>query len=59
MTDFNDKSKIQTGLRLPEKQYERIKNHSDRIGVSINQLVLMLVDIGLNSIDVKENELRR
>lgn len=49
-------SKIQTGLRVPENQYERIKEKSDRIGISINQLILILVDIGLNYLDMEQNE---
>lgn len=48
-------SKIQTGLRVPENQYERIKEKSDRIGISINQLILILVDIGLNYLDMEQN----
>lgn len=45
--------KIQTGLRVPENQYERIKEKADRAGVSINQLILVLVDIGLNYLDME------
>ena len=48
--------KIQTGLRIPEKQYIRIKEKADRMGVSINQLILMLVDIGLNFLDKEQSE---
>ncbi len=47
--------KIQTGLRLPENQYERIVKHADRVGVSINQFCLMLIDIGLNCFESPEN----
>ena len=46
---MNDK--VQTGLRIPEKQYDRIKERADRAGVSINQLVLVLIDIGLTCLD--------
>lgn len=45
--------KIQTGLRVPDNQYERIKEKADRMGVSINQLILILVDIGLNYLDME------
>lgn len=48
--------KIQTGLRIPEKQYGRIKKQADRMGISINQLVLVLVDIGLNYLDMEQQE---
>ncbi len=49
-------TKIQTGLRIPEEQYGRIKEKADRMGVSINQLVLMLVDIGLNYLDMEQEK---
>lgn len=48
-------SKIQTSLRVPENQYERIKEKADKTGVSINQLILILVDIGLNHLDVRSD----
>lgn len=50
---MNDKesNKIQTGLRVPENQYDRIKTIADRMGVSINQLILVLADIGLNFLE--------
>ncbi len=51
---MNDK--IQTGLRIPENQYNRIKEQADRMGVSINQLILILVDIGLNFLEKKQQE---
>ena len=48
--------KIQTGLRIPETQYERIVEKADRIGIFINQMVLILVDIGLNYLDMEMTE---
>ena len=48
--------KIQTGLRIPEGQYIKIKERADRMGVSINQLILVLVDIGLNFLDKEQPE---
>jgi predicted HicB family RNase H-like nuclease len=48
--------KIQTGLRVPVNQYERIKEKADKIGISINQLILMLIDIGLNSLDINQEK---
>ena len=50
------KDKIQTGLRIPEDQYERLREDADRIGVSINQMVLILVDIGLTCLDMASTE---
>ena len=52
----NADEKIQTGLRIPEGQYTRIKERADRMGVSINQLILVLVDIGLNFLDQEPQE---
>lgn len=53
------KSNIQTGLRLPEDQYERVKEKADNIGISINQMILVLVDIGLNYLDMESDEFLR
>ena len=38
------KGKVQTGLRIPEAQYDRIAKEAERMGVSINALILMLVE---------------
>lgn len=43
--------KIQTGLRVPESQYNKIKENVQRSGISINQYILMLIDIGLNYLE--------
>jgi len=48
--------KIQTGLRVPEKQYERLTITADKMGVSLNALILMLVEIGLNQIECRQEE---
>lgn len=48
--------KIQTGLRIPERQYIKIKERADRMGVSINQLILVLIDVGLNFLDREQQE---
>lgn len=44
--------KVQTGLRIPEQKYEALAAYADRIGVSINALVLMLIDIGWEAINL-------
>lgn len=44
--------KIQTGLRIPEERYETLLNMSEDMGVSLNSLVLMLVDVGLSAISL-------
>lgn len=40
--------KIQTGLRIPEERYTELQTLADEIGVSINALLLMLIDLGLS-----------
>lgn len=49
-------NKIQTGLRIPEAQYERLTAIAKRMGVSVNALILMLIDIGLNQIEGQQEE---
>lgn len=48
--------KIQTGLRIPEGQYERITATAERMGVSLNALILMLIEIGFNQIECHQEE---
>lgn len=47
--------KVQTGLRIPEKQYERLRERADKMGVSLNSLMLMLIELGLEVIDRKRD----
>lgn len=42
--------KVQTGLRIPSLQYARLAKEANRMGISINALVLMLIDVGLSSL---------
>ena len=42
------KTKIQTGIRIPEELHKELQTKADRMGVSINQLMLVLIDMGLN-----------
>lgn len=53
------KISIQTGLRLPEPQYERVLKESERIGVSINQTLLHLIDLALTCLDKVPEEFHR
>ena len=39
--------RIQTGLRIPEKRYEELNLLAKEIGVSLNSLLLLLIDMGL------------
>lgn len=40
--------KIQTGLRIPIKRYEELNAIAGEMGVSLNALTLMLIDLGLS-----------
>lgn len=40
--------KIQTGLRIPAERYEELNTIAENVGVSLNALILMLVDLGLS-----------
>lgn len=42
--------KVQTGLRIPQSRYEELVQMAERSGVSVNTMVLMLADIGLDVI---------
>ena len=42
--------KIQTGL-LPENVYDNLQARANEAGVSINQLILMLINIGIKFLD--------
>jgi len=48
--------KIQTGLRIPHEQYIKIKNNSERAGISINQYTLMLIDIAFTLLEKNQEE---
>ena len=40
--------KIQTGLRIPQQRYEELTALAGEMGVSLNSLILVLVDLGLS-----------
>lgn len=44
--------KIQTGLRIPQDRYEELCGLSKGMGVSLNALSLMLIDLGLKAINL-------
>lgn len=44
--------KVQTGLRIPGEQYARLFDLAERMGVSLNALALVLIDIGLSAISL-------
>lgn len=39
--------KIQTGLRIPIEQYDKLKTISDKIGISINDIALHGIELWL------------
>ncbi len=45
----NSNDKVQTGLRIPVERYEELLALADTVGVSINSLMLMLIDLGLSA----------
>lgn len=48
--------KIQTGLRIPQNRYEELGALSNEMGVSLNALVLMLIDLGLKAVNLGVKE---
>lgn len=50
-----EQEKIQTGLRIPIVRYTELQGLADEIGVSLNSLILMLVDLGLSVRKVQIN----
>lgn len=40
--------KIQTGLRIPQGRYDELVLLANEMGVSLNALILMLIDLGLS-----------
>lgn len=41
------KEKIQTGLRIPQDRYDELVRLAETVGISLNSLILMLIDMGL------------
>lgn len=39
--------KIQTGLRIPKEQYDKLKAISDRTGISVNSMALHGLELWL------------
>lgn len=40
-------NKVQTGLRIPEERYNELCEVANEMGVSLNSLLLMLIDLGM------------
>ena len=47
---MNDE-KIQTGLRIPLNRYNELKEIADRAGISLNAVILLLVEIGMAAVN--------
>lgn len=45
-------NKIQTGLRIPQGRYDTLKEMADSSGVSLNAMILLLVDIGMSVVNL-------
>ena len=50
-------SKVQTGLRIPLGRYDELCKIAERSGVSVNQAALMLIDIGLQVVNLGTEQL--
>lgn len=55
---MND-DKIQTGLRIPQSRYNELKKMADRSGVSLNAMILLLVDVGMSAVNLGAVEAAR
>lgn len=44
--------KVQTGLRIPEKKYSQLNELAQEIGISLNSLALILINIGLETVNL-------
>ena len=52
-------NKIQTGLRIPEDKDNEIAPIAKQMGVSVNTLILVLVEMGLSVMRLGTEEARR
>ena len=50
--------KVQTGLRIPEKRYEELSEAAQNAGVSLNSLLLSLIDAGIRAVNLGIREER-
>ena len=49
-------NKIQTGLRIPEALYDELKEIANRSGTSVNAVALLLIDMGLQVVNLGVQE---
>lgn len=53
------REKVQTGLRIPADRYEELSALANRMGISLNALALMLIDVGLTAVNLGTQEAAR
>ncbi len=44
--------KVQTGLRIPQDRYDELRMMAEKSGVSLNSIILFLVDVGLSAVNL-------
>ena len=44
--------KVQTGLRIPQDRYDELRAMAEKSGVSLNSIILFLVDVGLSAVNL-------
>lgn len=54
-----NEDKIQTGLRISQGRYDELKNMADKAGISLNAMILFLVDVGLTAVSLGIEEAAR
>lgn len=48
--------RIQTGLRIPEGRYMELRIQADKMGVSLNAYLLMLIDLGAEALSRQQSD---
>lgn len=51
--------KIQTGLRIPAQRYLELTCLAETMGISLNAMILFLVDVGLSAVNLGIEEAAR
>lgn len=44
--------KVQTGLRIPQGRYNELREMAEKSGVSLNSIILFLVDVGMSAVNL-------
>lgn len=51
--------KVQTGLRIPVQRCAELTRMAETMGISLNALILLLVDVGLSAINLGAEAMAR